>query len=121
MAEHNVLGKQGEDKAVEFLKNRNYVIVNRNWHSSHKELDIIAIKDGWLIVVEVRTRSSNYLEAPQDTVDKRKMRRIISAANHYVCKNKIDLPVRFDIISVVKNDEKWEIEHFKDAFMATDI
>jgi len=118
MAEHNALGKEGEDVAENFLKDKGYQIHERNWHSVHKELDIIAQYDGWLVVVEVKTRTGNNWEPPEDAVNKTKIKNIVKAANHYICLHKIDLPVRFDVISVIKENIQWNIEHFEDAFLA---
>lgn len=121
MAKHNELGRLGEKCAVEFLENKGYKILERNWHSSHKELDIIAVYKGWIVVAEVKTRSCNKWENPEEAVDKNKMRRIVSAANRYVKMHKMDNPVRFDVVSLIYNNKNWEIEHFEDAFLATDV
>lgn len=56
MAKHNELGKEGENAAAEYLMSKGYSIRHRNWHSGKRELDIVAQKDGELIVVEVKTR-----------------------------------------------------------------
>lgn len=52
MAEHNLLGKAGEDAAVDYLERHDYVIRHRNWRKGHFELDIVAAKNGELIIVE---------------------------------------------------------------------
>lgn len=118
MAKHNTLGKEGENIARNYLIKKGYSILDCNWHSSHKELDIIAEHDGWLIVVEVKTRTGYTYEPPEDAVNKEKIRRIVKAAHHYICSHEIDAPVRFDIISVVQMNGTWDIEHFEDAFLA---
>ena len=99
---------------------RKKVILHTNWHYHHYELDIVAEKDGMIIVVEVKTRSSDYLVSPEDSVDNRKIRRIVSAADSYVRYFNLAMPVRFDIISLVKNsDGSYAVEeHFEDAFFA---
>ncbi len=58
MAEHNELGKKGENLAVEFLQKEGYKILDRNWTFQKAEIDIIAQKDEILAVIEVKTRSS---------------------------------------------------------------
>lgn len=118
MAEHNKLGKEGELVAEAYLLGKGYTILERNWFSTHKELDIIAVKNGWLIVVEVKTRTGYTWEPPEDAVNLRKIKHIVKAANHYVCLHQIDAPVRFDIISVVLEKGNWNIEHIEDAFLA---
>lgn len=118
MAEHNVLGKEGEDIAEAYLIRKGYTILERNWFSTHKELDIIAEHLGWLIIIEVKTRTGYTWEPPEYAVNNSKIKHIVKAANHYICQHKIDAPVRFDIVSVVKEKERWQIDHFEDAFLA---
>ena len=50
MAEHKLLGKAGEDAAVDYLERHDYVIRHRNWRKGHFELDIVAAKNGELIL-----------------------------------------------------------------------
>lgn len=119
MAKHNLLGKQGETEACGFLENKGYTILERNWRSSHRELDIVAEHDGWLVVVEVKTRTGEPWEAPENAIDQRKIRHIVNATHHYVRHHFIDLPVRFDVITVVFTPESTHIEHLEDAFLAT--
>lgn len=121
MAIHNITGKKGEDAAVQFLKNKGYQILERNWHSSHFELDIIASYQNWIIIAEVKTRSGETWALPEEAVDRKKMKRIVNAANHYILMNKLNFPVRFDVISVIFEPEETRIEHFEDAFLAMDI
>ena len=119
MALHNIQGKTGEDKAAEYLTEKGYQILHRNWHSGHKELDIVALKDQTLIVVEVKTRKNTLYGNPQDAVNDKKIRRIVSSTDAYIRLFKLDYPVRFDIITVITDDEdekKTKIEHIKEAF-----
>lgn len=69
MAKRNETGKDGESVARAFLEKQGYKITHTNWHWHHYELDIVAVKDTWLVVVEVKTRSDDYLLAPEDAVD----------------------------------------------------
>lgn len=114
MAAHNEFGLEGEDKAVNYLIREGYLILDRNWKSGHKELDIVAEKDGTLVVVEVKTRKSDKYGNPEDAVSSRKIRNTVLAADAYIRFNRIDLPVRFDIISIVSNSDI--INHIEDAF-----
>lgn len=117
MAEHNLFGRDGEDAAVEYLLRSGYAVVDRNWRSGHKEIDIVAEKDGVLLVVEVKTRGSSDYGSPEDAVSAEKMRRTQRAADAYVRYHRLDMPVRFDIISVLGKDRK--IHHIEDAFRMT--
>ena len=116
MAKHNDLGKAGENAAVAYLEQKGYLIRDRNWRRGHFELDIVAVKDGLLIVVEVKTRSNTEYIEPQDAVNWQKVRHIVVAADAYIKHFSIDAPVRFDIITVVGEADAFEIKHIKDAF-----
>lgn len=116
MASHNELGKEGEAAAVTYLMEKGYEIRHRNWHSGHRDLDIVAQKDGELVIVEVKTRSDACFGQPEDAVDRRKIRSIVASTDAYVRKFAIDLPVRFDIITVVGSRPPFHIAHIEDAF-----
>ena len=119
MAEHNELGKWGEDEAACYLENEGYTIIDRDWKIGRRDLDIIAISpDGdTLVIVEVKTRTEEEYQKPEEAVDKRKMRNLAVAANAYAKECKIDKNMRFDIISIVgKGHQVENLEHLKDAF-----
>ena len=117
MAKHNELGKAGEDAAVAYLEQHGYIIRDRNWRKGHFELDIVAAKENELIVVEVKTRSNTQFAEPEDAVDLPKIRRTVRAADTYMKLFQIDASVRFDIITIVGNDNgDFKIEHIKEAF-----
>ena len=117
MAKHNELGKRGEELATQYLTEKGYEILERNWRNIHKEIDIIA-KDGeCLVIVEVKTRQTDEYGDPDMAVTRQKQWRLISAANAYVFQNKIDIDTRFDIISIVFHDDEPIIEHIEDAFL----
>jgi putative endonuclease len=116
VAEHNELGKKGEELAVEFLLNEGYKILDRNWTFQKAEIDIIAQKENILAVIEVKTRSSSDFGLPQDFVKSKKIQLLIKAVNAYINDREIDFEIRFDIIAVQKNGESFAIEHLTDAF-----
>ena len=119
MAEHNDLGAWGEDRAASYLEERGYVIAERDWTVGKRDLDIIALSDDrkFLVFVEVKTRRDDELAEPEQAVDAAKMRNLAIAANAYIKMNEVDLPVRFDIISIVsKGRDDRRIEHIVDAF-----
>lgn len=116
MASHNILGTTGESQAAYFLENNGYTILHRNWRSGHKELDIVATIDNTLIIVEVKTRSSVDFGNPQDAVNSRKIKRIVSATDAYIRLFSIDMPVRFDVITLIGKGETVRIEHIIEAF-----
>lgn len=116
MATHNTYGKIGEDMAVAYLEKNGYVIKHRNWRWNRKELDIVAQKDDMLIIVEVKSRKNELFGLPEEAVDGRKIRHIISSADAYIKKFCIDCPVRFDIISIIGDKEEHVIQHIENAF-----
>lgn len=116
MAEHNELGKLGEELAVEYLKKNGYKILNTNWTFQKAEIDIIAQIENTLAIVEVKTRSSLEFGLPQDFVKPKKIQLLVKAVDAYVNQNSLDLNVRFDIIAIYKENKSFAIEHLIDAF-----
>ena len=80
------------------------------------EIDIIARKGDWLVVVEVKTRTSVDFGNPEDFVDKKKIKLLVKAIDEYVQETDLDLEIRFDIIAIVKNNTQYTIDHLEDAF-----
>lgn len=116
MAEHNDLGRQGEEIAVEYLINQGYTIAETNWTFRNAEVDIIARKGDVLAVVEVKTRSSITYGLPQEAVKTKKIQLLTKAINEYVQRNDLDVNVRFDIIAIYRKGREFEIDHLEDAF-----
>lgn len=80
------VGDLGERYAAAFLKKQGYKIIGRNVHLSHKEIDIIAENEKYILFVEVKTRSAdkiNYFR-PADAVNRQKQRNLILAASMYL-------------------------------------
>jgi putative endonuclease len=109
-------GQEAENLAVTYLTAQGYEILERNWFHHHQELDIIAKKDRELIVVEVKSRSGNFISEPQAAVNRNKQQLIISATNGYIRQKNIDLEVRFDIISIIFTRAGHTLEHIENAF-----
>lgn len=121
MADHNDLGKKAEDLAAEYLVKNGYRILVRNFRFKKTEIDIISEKDNFIIITEVKARSTDFFILPQEAVTKGKMKSIVTAANHFLEEFNKNQEVRFDIISVLPDEKgKLEIEHIPDAFQAFD-
>ncbi|AOW08641.1 YraN family protein [Flavobacterium gilvum] len=116
MAEHNELGKLGEELAVEFLQKEGYKILDTNWTFQKAEIDIIAQKENTLAIVEVKTRSSIDFGLPQDFVKPKKIQLLVKAVDAYVNHKNLDLDVRFDIVAIHKESKSFVIEHLINAF-----
>lgn len=117
MADHNDLGKKGEQLAIDFLLKNSYAILETNYRYLKAEVDIIAIKEDVLVAIEVKTRTSNYFGNPQDFVNPKKIKLLLSAIDNYVVERDLDVEVRFDIIAIITNKKQTKIEHLKDAFL----
>ena len=112
-------GKIGEDLAVELLVNKGYRILDRNWRSGHKEIDIVAMDGDILVVVEVKTRKTNSFGDPDIAVGVLKQRLLAWAADAYIRYHNLDVNIRFDVVSIVITDKKHIIEHIEDAFVVS--
>ncbi|MEA1849980.1 MULTISPECIES: YraN family protein [Chryseobacterium] len=121
MAQHNDFGKKAEDLAADFLLKNGYKILARNFRYQKAEIDIIAAKDNLIIICEVKARSTDVFNLPQESVNKKKIKLLVSAADYYLQEFNVLNEVRFDIISVLPDEKQnLTIEHIQDAFEAFD-
>ncbi|MCQ0110251.1 YraN family protein [Zhouia amylolytica] len=116
MATHNDLGKKGEQLAAEYLSKKGYEVLERNYRFQKAEIDLIAIKENTLCVIEVKARSTNVFQNPEDAITQKKIKLLVKAIDNYVYENDLDVEVRFDIITILKTSESLTIQHFEDAF-----
>jgi uncharacterized protein (TIGR00252 family) len=116
--EHLKTGIWGEELAAAYLREKGYVILERDWHSKHRDIDIIAQQDGWIVFVEVKTRRSRDFSDPLQAINYQKQKNLRRAINHYINYRKLDNPWRFDVITIVgtirtKTPEIEHIENFR--------
>ncbi|MEN9699569.1 MAG: hypothetical protein RLZZ301_767 [Bacteroidota bacterium] len=116
MLTHDQLGKWGEVHAREYLLKLGYLIKDCNYTFNRMEIDIVCVDGQELVVVEVKTRNNNELGEPYLAVNRRKQRQIIRVANYYTKANHWKNEVRFDIISIVHNEQHTHLEHIRAAF-----
>lgn len=119
--EHLITGKEGEKMALQFLKDIGMRILEQNWRSGHKEIDIIAEDEGELVIVEVKTRKSVGGERLEEHFTTRKQLRLIWAAATYLSFKKLDMEVRFDIILLTGEKGDYQLMHIESAFSAWDF
>jgi putative endonuclease len=119
MASHNDIGEKGELIAFTFLKDEGYSVIEKNWRHKRDELDIIALKDGVLVFIEVKTRTNAYAGEPAAAVSRGKQKRILRAANEFIKIFDGFESIRFDIIGIISNSNEKQIEHIEDAFYPT--
>ena len=120
------VGAYGEEVAVRYLRRAGYRIRHRNWKAGHYELDIVAVGDGHTVIVEVKTRRlteefADRFGTPASAVTPEKQRRIMGAAAQYRVRNRLRLPLRFDIIEVYLDPQSeapvaCDLCHIRDAF-----
>ncbi len=115
MAKHNDLGRLGEEMAVEYLREKGYGVLERNWKLGDLEVDIIARVGETIVLVEVKTRSSDWMQRPEEAVDRRRRDRLCRAANAYVKGKRWNGDVRIDIIAIILNESRREINHIEGA------
>lgn len=120
MATHNDFGKEAEIFAAEYLVKNNYNILDKNWRFGKAEVDIIAIDNSKneLTIIEVKALISDNLKNPEEAVNKSKKKLLLIAADEYIKKKSIELETRFDIISLVRQNSQWKINHIQNAFTA---
>lgn len=117
MAQHNELGKKGEELAVAHLLKTGYEIVARNFVYQKAEVDVIARKGSVLAVVEVKTRSTPDFGDPQEFVKKKQINQLVKAIDYFVNEHNLDVEVRFDIVAIIRNKAGTRLEHIEDAFL----
>ncbi len=119
MAEKHELGKEGENEAEKLLQEKGFEILGKNVRAGGHEMDLVARRKNLLVVAEVKTRSYATLGEPEEFLTKKQQQNIIKAANAFVVNKNLDVEVRFDIISIVKNQYETKVRHIEDAFYAT--
>lgn len=117
MAEHNTLGKEGENAACEMLIRKGYLIRDRNWRCGKNEIDIIAEKDGRIIIVEVKTRTNDYIDDISKLITPAKIKHIVNAGKAYLKFFGLSQELQFDIIMLHGDKTNLSIEHIEDAIM----
>ena len=116
MASHNELGRLGENMAKDFLEKKGFKIIDLNWRHHLHEVDIVAIHQKMWIFIEVKTRSTLKYGFPDESVDIKKERMLQEAAEIYIEQKDFCYEIRFDIISILKNEHEEKIYHIIDAF-----
>jgi putative endonuclease len=111
MAEHNKFGAEGENLAAEWLKERGYEILHRNWRHSHYEIDIIALKNKMLHIVEVKARNFSLAGYPEDSVGKKKFKNLQRATDEFLFLNPGYKWIQYDILAITLFRDK-EPEYF---------
>ena len=113
------IGKLGEDAATTYLKEKSFVILDRNYRKRSAEIDIIAKDQDTVTFIEVKTRKSIRKGTPAESVNYTKQKKIISAALYYIRENKLEsMRLRFDVVEVLDKNGSYELNLIKNAFQA---
>lgn len=116
------LGNKGEGFAAEYYKKLGYSITAQNYSCRGGEIDIIAENGEYIIFVEVKTRSSNFLYSPAEAVDLKKQKRLTIAAMKYLAENESEKQPQFDVFEVyTQNDRIYKVHRIENAFEAFDF
>ncbi len=114
--EKRITGNLGENFAENYFKKQGYAI-ERNYHSRHGEIDIIAENEEYILFIEVKTRKADSMTAPKEAVDYRKQQKIILTAEDYMLKNETEKQPRFDVFEVFQTEGRiYKFNHIKSAF-----
>ncbi|MBD5422733.1 MAG: YraN family protein [Bacteroides sp.] len=117
MAQHNDIGKWGEQLARDYLVSQGYAIFESNLRSGHNELDIIAFRGDTVAFVEVKTRTTSFSD-PLEAIDTKKIRRLARAADSFLRAYNIIHEPRFDVITIVGSpDTSHTLTHYPDAII----
>ena len=116
MAKHNKLGKEGELIAFMILQRDGFTVLETNWRFQKAEIDVIAKKDGFLVFIEVKTRSSKKFGRPEDAIDKKKIALYKNAAEGYLEQYPTEDEIRFDVVSIIIAKDGTQIEYISNAF-----
>ncbi len=111
------LGILGENKACVFLKSIGHKIINRNYRLRHEEVDIISTFEGLMHFTEVKTRQTAAIGEPWRAVTITKQKSIIRVADHYLKSNLLDIEAQFNIVSIVHNQFRSDLEYIPKAFV----
>ena len=109
-------GRRGEDLALAWMQDHGFRLLDRNWRSGHKELDLVMEGDERVHIVEVKTMTPPLLIQPFEKVDPAKQGRLVAAARHYIAQRQVTREVQFDVVSVILGDGQPQVEYIPESF-----
>jgi putative endonuclease len=107
-------GAPAERLAAAFLERQGLKILERNYRCRFGEIDLVALSGAVLVFIEVRARRSEAYGGAAGSITAAKRRRIVAAARHYLARERVSRPCRFDVVLV--RGARQEIEWLTDAF-----
>lgn len=109
------IGSHGEQIAADYLEAEGFAIVDRNWRSGHCEIDIIAVRDHVLHIVEVKLRKKDGLTTPEQAITAAKFRSLCKAARSYIAVRGLDMEVQFDLVAIESHQQGFDIRYIPNA------
>lgn len=116
MKKSHALGQEAERRALTYFLAQGYCLLEKNFRYRKAEVDLMLQKDNFLVVVEVKARSSHYFGEAETFVSPKKIELLVMAIDHYIQKHELDLEVRFDIMAYHIEGNQWKQNHLKNAF-----
>ncbi len=117
MTKNNELGRWGEQLVCDKLTAEGYAIVARNWHMNQYEIDLIAINEGEIAFIEVKTREDDDGGDPLDAITPKKIRHMVASANVFLDTLDLRRSPRFDVCGITGTpDTGYKMEYIEDAF-----
>ena len=114
MYQRHVLGRKGEDIAVEYLKSKGYNILDRNFICRQGEIDVIALDKNYIVFIEIKSRTSIEYGLPSESVTEKKLKHMLKSAAYYLhIRNLENANVRIYAIEVYVQGEKYYINHIR--------
>jgi len=107
MANHNEVGKIGEDLACQYLEKEGYKVIEQNYRTKYAEIDLVCeksagfLKKPCLVFVEVRTKVGEQWGSPEDTINKAKLWKVLQNAKTYTAFNRWNGPCQIDAVCIV--------------------
>ena len=111
-------GKWGETRALDYLRDKKYVLVDTRYRTRFGEIDIIVCDEKYIVFVEVKLRKDDSFALPRESVTPAKIKRIRTTALIWLSSHETELQPRFDVIEVYppRGGESINIIHLEDAF-----
>jgi putative endonuclease len=106
MAQHNELGAIGEEMAIKWLIEKGYQILHRNWRYGQYEIDILALKNNFLHIIEVKTRHASPFGHPEDSVGKQKFKNLQRATDQFLFLNPGHKWIQYNILAITLHKNK---------------
>lgn len=114
---NTIIGRQGEDIALDFLEKKGLIFRDKNWRYGHLEIDLIFEDDSSIRIVEVKTLLERDGFNPIENISSTKINRLITAAQHYIAEKHIEKEVKFDVVAILINESnQFEINYIPEAF-----